>query len=563
MTWASLIGPCVERRFERCRRRARPPRAAPAPAPPRAAAAAAACGRRSAARRRRGRRARAGARTASLPPRASRWRSSPARHRGRRAAPRPTRRARDGRSRSRRRAPFPSRSRAPAPPPPAPPRGAGCRRSERRARRKSSRSGHRRPTLATQTSPRTLGLYSRRMAVSPGFRIGAIALLSGLVVLLGVVLFGGPSSDANAAAAYKPPRVDQTRMVLRRPDLPPGYGNGYLGEGRGSDGLLCEAFTRSSDRKTDPVAAFARMYRAKGCMATYVSRFSIPGQEPVAPVVGSGVVALGSAAAAAEAWDLAPTMLGRLLPGPPREVETSTRVGTQTRLFHAAQAWYPYLIRGKKKASILVWRSGNNVATVLAMGASFATNDRVVAELAPRQQAHVRKPTPYTGAERSDAEVGLDDPAIDIPVYWLGRNFRPGQGLPDNRLFGSYFSGKRPRKPSKARIRKRPNPPSASVTRTSGSRLGPQPGASSPNRRRATGSPPGTARKRRRSPGRSSHDLRRLQRELQTGTREHRKRSPPGSTSAVSRRQPPRPRISSKRSIPTAPSRAWKRSSAA
>lgn len=160
-------------------------------------------------------------------------------------------------------------------------------------------------------------------------------------------------------------------------------------------------------------------------------------------------MAFGSAAAADDAWDLVPTMLGRLLPGghPPPVVEASVRIGAQTRLFHTAQFRYPFLIRGKQKTSFLVWRSGNTVAAIVAMGASFATDDRVVAELAPLQQAHIRKPTPYTAAERSDAEVGLDDPAIDIPVYWLGRTFRPGGGLPPNRLFQSGFGEPLPEEP--------------------------------------------------------------------------------------------------------------------
>lgn len=277
------------------------------------------------------------------------------------------------------------------------------------------------------------------MRLSSPLRSVAV-ILAAIAVAAIYTLLGCGSDDAEGAGGYHPPKMDQSRLLLRLPDLPPGFGNGYLGEGRGDDGLLCEAFTRSSD-KPDPVAGFARVYRAKGCIAAYASRFTIPGQEPAAPIVFSGVLALGSAAAAADAWDLAPTMLGRLLTGgPPPEVKASIRIGAQTRLFHTAQLWYPYLIRGKKKASFLVWRSGNTVAALVAMGASFATNDRVVAELAPRQQAHVRKPTPYTGAERSDAEVGLDDPAIDIPVYWLGRTFRPGGDLPDNRLFASGFS---------------------------------------------------------------------------------------------------------------------------
>lgn len=275
------------------------------------------------------------------------------------------------------------------------------------------------------------------MALLPGFRIGAIAFLAALAVALGVVLLSDSASDA--ADGYRPPKIDQSRLVLRLPDLPAGYGNGYLGEGSRADGLFCQAFSRSSD-KPDPVAEFARMYRAKGCIAAYASRFTIPGQEPFAPVVFSGAMALGSPAAAVDAWHLVPTMLGRLLRGgPPREVETSARVGAQTRLFHTAQARYPYLIRGEQKASFLAWRSGSTVAVVVAMGASVATNDRVVAELAPLQQAHILEPTPYTAAERFDGEVGLDDPAIDIPVYWLGRTFKPGGGLPPNKLFRSGF----------------------------------------------------------------------------------------------------------------------------
>ncbi|HSS43185.1 MAG TPA: hypothetical protein VLK37_11635 [Solirubrobacterales bacterium] len=276
------------------------------------------------------------------------------------------------------------------------------------------------------------------MAVSSRFRIGAIALAAVLALALGVVLLGGSASDA--AGGYRPPKVDQTEMVLRLPDLPPGFGDGYLGEGRGDDGLLCEAFSEPSAQHGGMVE-FVRRYHPKGCIAAYDSRYEIPGEQPVAPVVFSGVLALGSAAAAEEAWRLIPTMLGRaLIGGPPRKLATSLQVGARTQLFHTARAWFPYLLRGKHKASILAWRSGNTVAAVVAMGDSLATNDRLVAELAPRQQAHMLEPTPYTGAERSDAEVGLDDPAIDIPVYWLGRTFKPGGGLPTNRLYASGYS---------------------------------------------------------------------------------------------------------------------------
>ncbi|HWC08560.1 MAG TPA: hypothetical protein VG458_05880, partial [Solirubrobacterales bacterium] len=152
------------------------------------------------------------------------------------------------------------------------------------------------------------------MAASPGFRIGATALLAALAAVLGVVLL--TSSWSDAADRYKPPRVDQSQMLLRLPDLPPGYGNGYLGEGRGGDGLLCTEFS-DPEAQHGPLVEFVRKYRPRGCIAAYGSRFRIPEQEEVAPAVFSGVTALGSAAAAKDAWRLIPAMLGRVLTGVP------------------------------------------------------------------------------------------------------------------------------------------------------------------------------------------------------------------------------------------------------
>lgn len=64
------------------------------------------------------------------------------------------------------------------------------------------------------------------------------------------------------------------------------------------------------------------------------------------------------------------------------------------------------------------------------MSRSFAASDQIALDLARRQQAHIETPTPYTEAERDASEVELDNPALKFPVYWLGRHFDPGQGLP-------------------------------------------------------------------------------------------------------------------------------------
>jgi hypothetical protein len=276
------------------------------------------------------------------------------------------------------------------------------------------------------------------MAVSSRFRTLTFVLLTGAALTFAVLTV--PHSGANAASSrYKAPNVDQTRMLLRLHDLPPGYANGYLGEGRGEDGVLCAALTDPPDTPAR-LAKFVRAYRPKGCIASYRSLFTPAGAEPRAPLVDSGAMVLGSAAAADAAWDLLPTLLSRVTKHHrmPAAEPAPVEVGTEARLFHTSAVPFTYT-RSGRSTSFLAWRSGNVVAVVMAISNSFAASDATVAELAPRQQAHILKPTPYTTAERFDGEVGLDDPAIDLPVYWLGRNFRPRRGLPQNRLFRSSF----------------------------------------------------------------------------------------------------------------------------
>lgn len=115
-------------------------------------------------------------------------------------------------------------------------------------------------------------------------------------------------------------------------------------------------------------------------------------------------------------------LVGRLFGDrPPHEVDTRVQIGSATRLFHAD---LPRELRALgRRTSFLLWRSGNTLAVVETFGPELGRDDRAAAELAPFQQAHIEKPTRYTAAERYDAEVPLDDPALKQPVYWLGRNF--------------------------------------------------------------------------------------------------------------------------------------------
>jgi hypothetical protein len=256
-----------------------------------------------------------------------------------------------------------------------------------------------------------------------------------LAAVAGIAAIAFNDSSADAAPRRGP---DQTRLILRLSDLPLGYLKTSLEEGQ-PERIYCHSLTHPED--TPPkMGRFVDRFHPKGCIDLYYELYSPPGEEPGPLLVGTGALALQSAKAADAGWAVVPEMLGRLFGQVPQEVRVAEKVGTAARLFHTNDV--PRFYRAGRRASFLVWRSGNTLATVMAVGRSFAANDHAAAELARRQQAHIESPTRYTLAERFDGEVPLDDPAVDLPVYWLGRNFRPGGDLPDNRLFASYFTGK-------------------------------------------------------------------------------------------------------------------------
>ncbi|HZO05537.1 MAG TPA: hypothetical protein VFB52_04060, partial [Solirubrobacterales bacterium] len=99
--------------------------------------------------------------------------------------------------------------------------------------------------------------------------------------------------------------------------------------------------------------------------------------------------------------------------------------GERTRLFHWS---YPGLF-DEERATFLVWRQGGAVAAVFAAGGDGAANDATALALAQRQQHHLEEPEPFSPAEFDDTEVPLENPAIEIPIYWLGRDLAARSGL--------------------------------------------------------------------------------------------------------------------------------------
>lgn len=215
-------------------------------------------------------------------------------------------------------------------------------------------------------------------------------------------------------------------------------------EGR-NDSLYCSQLTHPDD--TPPkLERFVLRFHPRGCLALHFPIFTAPGAPPSPPLVATGAMPMGSDRAGDSGWTMVPTLLHRLMGKHPlREVKATAKVGSATRLFHSPDPPFPLGMSGSKVVSFLAWRSGNTLAVVMVGGKSYAEVDSFAAEMASRQQAHIAKPTPYTRAERFSGEVALDDPALTVPVYWLGRNFKPGHGLPSNRLWAAFI----PRPPSK------------------------------------------------------------------------------------------------------------------
>ncbi|HZO07471.1 MAG TPA: hypothetical protein VFB52_13865, partial [Solirubrobacterales bacterium] len=223
-----------------------------------------------------------------------------------------------------------------------------------------------------------------------GIRISAIALLAALSLTLAVLLPGGSSERADAAAAPKVPT--QARYLLRLTDLPPGYRLAVSAEFLSVGGVRCAPI-----EPADPRPQLKRFVRRapRGCMALYGDTFRSPGPGPEPALVGTGVMRLKSVAAAEEGLDLAPQLISHAINDElPAEVPAPAQVGERTRIFHWS---YPGLF-GEELATFLVWRWGGAVAAIFTAGGEAAANDAVALGLAQRQQRHLEEPEPFSPA---------------------------------------------------------------------------------------------------------------------------------------------------------------------
>lgn len=238
------------------------------------------------------------------------------------------------------------------------------------------------------------------------------ALLALLVAAPAAAATLGPSGNLVSGA-------EETGLRLH--DLPPGY---RIGDDSG-----CGPW--DPEGASAKVIKFIARYWPEGCTFQYERLFQAPGAE-TAPLVESESNAFPSAEAAKQGFELMTRAGGKDRESRPKEILPPPALGERARFFHS----HDVLVEGKPRrpGSILFWQQGTLISVLLVAGRAPAANDRIALRLAQLQQGHVEAPTPYTEAEQDDTEAALENPALGVPVYWLGPKFAPGHGLPAGKL---------------------------------------------------------------------------------------------------------------------------------
>lgn len=246
------------------------------------------------------------------------------------------------------------------------------------------------------------------------------ALFLAGIMLLGLGIYCRASASASA------PKGPSMGMLIRLHDLQYGY--------RVDEEVSCGGF--GTEGAEPPLAEFVIAHRPRGCVAKYDRLYPVPGPKPDPATANSLVIDARNAAGVAAAERIAPELLAFLTGNiEPKEVPAKATVGERTRLFHTRHA---NVLGHSKRGSIYFWRQGNLLGATLAGGDTNAANDMVAARLARLQRSHMKRPVPYAEAQTDDLLVPLDNPAVKLPLYWLGREFDPGGGSPPSPLTSAY-----------------------------------------------------------------------------------------------------------------------------
>lgn len=239
---------------------------------------------------------------------------------------------------------------------------------------------------------------------------------------------------ASTAAALTKPSGElvagSEETALRLHDLPPGY---QLGDDGGCGPLS------PGGEEGEPSGRIQKRYLRwlvrnwpEGCLYQYEQVFKVPGLGPAPPLVEVETVNTPSEAAAKTGFELIMDLVGRYEKKADHGTATLSPSGVEARLLRSRN----FLVQGRshRPGTVLIWHHGTLISYLEVAGMDPRRNDRAALRFAGIQQGRMEHPTPYAEAERDDTEVRLDDPRLKAPVYWVGRTFSPGGGLPNATL---------------------------------------------------------------------------------------------------------------------------------
>lgn len=216
-----------------------------------------------------------------------------------------------------------------------------------------------------------------------------------------VLALGAVSPPATGAPA------DPALLLLRLPDLGPGY------EHVDFPNPSCELSLQGADH---------------GCGVSFQQLWTIPGESAGPAYVESAAFTFATPERAHAAFgrprDIAASLF--MFSAPHLSlVEPAPAVGDEAILMQT----------GRAERSLAVWRSGSVVGVVIASAPyRGGPSSAQAVQLAGAQQARIATPAPLLPADFDDIEVLLDNPRLDVPVYWLGRSFTKQGRLPALRL---------------------------------------------------------------------------------------------------------------------------------
>jgi hypothetical protein len=224
-----------------------------------------------------------------------------------------------------------------------------------------------------------------------------------IVVFLAVALLAGCGGDSGSGTGLSDPE----EAMLRPADLPAGYVQG--------DDYGCGPFG-SSEGASPRVDDFVRETRPRGCVGEFRSAWRDRG------LVRSALFSFDSEEDASSGWSLRRELFLRFGGVSISEELASDGPGDEAVRFEGAPG-----------GAGVAWRDGRVLAVVYAEGLGREAGRRLAAELARKQERRIHSPEPVADTDPG-REVGLDDPSITVPVYWLGREFAPGD-LPRLELY--------------------------------------------------------------------------------------------------------------------------------